>query len=331
MSTDLTLLASAAATRCALEVARCLTDYTDDRIPTGLPADAAELTQAAGRLDHLTAEYASRAHEEVMTLLNDSLPYTMLRLSVQAGEIARMVLTYAQISTDDFLPAVAEAETLLTAVLMWRLANGETVGALEQISIGTAAFLSGQIAAETDTALDSAAWQSIAADHMVADGHEQFRSDMVIRVLAQDAYALGMHLLAAGDLDRARRWLTFAQIGPVGNATAILAEVADREPELRIDFEADPQQWRQRADHANRTARFLPADGVESTTEPNPEDAVTLPCVEIGGVQVYAYFHGKTGRLRVSATVDTAENWLLSPEGVVPLEFAVEGDTVYVV
>lgn len=55
----------------------------------------------------------------------------------------------------------------------------------------------------------------------------------------------------------------------------------------------------------NMEAKFLPMD---------EED--TLPCLEVGGVQVYAYFEG--GRLRVSVHYDTAEEVVVSSQGTIP-------------
>ena len=65
---------------------------------------------------------------------------------------------------------------------------------------------------------------------------------------------------------------------------------------MSLEFSAPISEFPvQSPDHFNYCATFLPAD---------PGEPGTLPCLEIGGVQVYAYV--KSGRLRVSETADPA-------------------------
>lgn len=69
----------------------------------------------------------------------------------------------------------------------------------------------------------------------------------------------------------------------------------------------------------NLSATFLPM----VATEP-----ATLPCLVIGGVQVYAYV--KDGELRVSLNYDTADKYLLGSEERVPTRINVNGRDVFV-
>jgi hypothetical protein len=64
----------------------------------------------------------------------------------------------------------------------------------------------------------------------------------------------------------------------------------------------------------NRAATFLPMT-----------DGDTLPCLEPGGVQVYAYF--SDGRLTISAHYDTASRF--QSAGTVPTEVFIGGVRVY--
>ena len=76
------------------------------------------------------------------------------------------------------------------------------------------------------------------------------------------------------------------------------------------------------ADNLNNAARFLPRD---------PNDPDTLPCVETGGAQVYAYWKPHIG-LRVSLHLDTSNipDVLLSRGGIVPVSISVNGHDVFV-
>ncbi|MGK5677630.1 hypothetical protein [Actinoplanes sp. URMC 104] len=69
----------------------------------------------------------------------------------------------------------------------------------------------------------------------------------------------------------------------------------------------------------NLNARFLPQTG----------DEVTRPCIEVGGVQVYAYIDEATGQLRVSIDYDTAHPDLLIDDGELPTRIRVGGELTY--
>ncbi len=68
----------------------------------------------------------------------------------------------------------------------------------------------------------------------------------------------------------------------------------------------------------NRAAAFLPMDDVE---------AGELPCVTVGGAQVYVYV--ENGVLRVSVDLDGAEAPLRRADNVIPLHVTVQGDEVF--
>jgi hypothetical protein len=72
----------------------------------------------------------------------------------------------------------------------------------------------------------------------------------------------------------------------------------------------------ERAAELNAAARFLPPEG----------DGV-LPCIEVGGVQVYAYF--ADGELRVSVHYDEAYPEVLTQAGTVPTRVSIGGDIEY--
>ncbi len=72
----------------------------------------------------------------------------------------------------------------------------------------------------------------------------------------------------------------------------------------------------------NLAARFYPM--VQDNRDRN---AHTTPCIEIGGVQVYAYFD--EGVLRVSLDYETADLTVIADDGVVPTEISVGGSTVW--
>lgn len=71
-------------------------------------------------------------------------------------------------------------------------------------------------------------------------------------------------------------------------------------------------------DAFNHAARFLPAD---------PEDPTRLPCIEVAGVQVYAYI--RDGVLRVSVHLDTTDEALLRPDNTVATRVIVGDRTVF--
>lgn len=68
--------------------------------------------------------------------------------------------------------------------------------------------------------------------------------------------------------------------------------------------------------HYNNNVTFLPQTSEHTT-----------PCVEIGGIQVYTYFH--RGQLRISVHYDTAEPDLLDDNHRVATEITIGGTTVY--
>lgn len=79
------------------------------------------------------------------------------------------------------------------------------------------------------------------------------------------------------------------------------------------------------ADHlryrdVNLDAQFLPQDA---------EDDTTRPCLHLGGVQVYAYLHERTGQLVISVHLDTADAALLTNSGCVPVRVCVGDTTVF--
>ncbi|WP_329375808.1 hypothetical protein [Streptomyces sp. NBC_01483] len=76
-----------------------------------------------------------------------------------------------------------------------------------------------------------------------------------------------------------------------------------------------------RADSLNRRTRFL---------HQHRKDRTTLPCVETGGTQVYAYWERGEG-LVVSVHLDTGEvpDDLISPDGTIMLRITVNGHCVF--
>ncbi|MGW7208491.1 hypothetical protein [Streptomyces sp. NPDC054837] len=76
-----------------------------------------------------------------------------------------------------------------------------------------------------------------------------------------------------------------------------------------------------RADTLNRRARFL---------HQHCKDRSTLPCMETGGTQVYAYWKRGEG-LVVSVHLDTGEvpDDLISPAGTIRLRITVNGEEVF--
>lgn len=79
-------------------------------------------------------------------------------------------------------------------------------------------------------------------------------------------------------------------------------------------------EMRASEDEINRIARFLPMTG----PYPDEDGDMSLPCIEVGGVQVYAYFKG--GRLHVSVDVDTAHPEVLDDDHCLPYLFTVNGE-----
>ncbi|GAA1978205.1 hypothetical protein [Kitasatospora viridis] len=70
---------------------------------------------------------------------------------------------------------------------------------------------------------------------------------------------------------------------------------------------------------ANAAATFLPAD---------PAEPGTLPCIEIGGAQVYAYLDDD-GTLCVSVNLETAAPGLVRADDTVPLRITVGDREVF--
>lgn len=68
----------------------------------------------------------------------------------------------------------------------------------------------------------------------------------------------------------------------------------------------------------NRAARFLPQ---------REDDEDSLPCVEIGGVQVYVYF--ADGELRISTHYDDAYPEVQTEAGSIPTRVSIGGDVEY--
>lgn len=85
----------------------------------------------------------------------------------------------------------------------------------------------------------------------------------------------------------------------------------------------------------NMAATFLPmeppavieTDPVTGGPAPYDPDGGTLPCIEVGGVQVYAYF--SDGVLHVSTHYDTADPEVLTEDDTVPTEVNVGGTVVW--
>jgi hypothetical protein len=78
-----------------------------------------------------------------------------------------------------------------------------------------------------------------------------------------------------------------------------------------------------REDRINQNALFLPMTGSYLAED---SDA-TLPCIVVGGVQVYAYFKG--GELVVSVDYDTADDQVVNDRGCVPTRVTLSGEEVH--
>ncbi|KUN17536.1 hypothetical protein AQJ11_37310 [Streptomyces corchorusii] len=78
---------------------------------------------------------------------------------------------------------------------------------------------------------------------------------------------------------------------------------------------------KRRATTLNQRARFL---------HQHRKQRGTLPCLETGGTQVYAYWSCGEG-LVVSVHLDTGEvpGDLISPDGTIPIRITVNGDCVF--
>lgn len=62
-----------------------------------------------------------------------------------------------------------------------------------------------------------------------------------------------------------------------------------------------------------------------------PDNELTRPCIEIGGVRVYVYYApvGDGVELRISAHSDTADGAVLTEQGPVPTRVIVDGTDVF--
>lgn len=87
-----------------------------------------------------------------------------------------------------------------------------------------------------------------------------------------------------------------------------------------------PPLTAEQADKLNNAAEFLPRPEC-CTTDPDC-GCGALPCVEIGGVQVYAYADPEVG-LVVALNFDTAAPPLTADNGLVPVQVVVGCATVY--
>lgn len=103
---------------------------------------------------------------------------------------------------------------------------------------------------------------------------------------------------------------------PESEYYASVYDLTVSEPESEVETARD---WESVRLATNRAARFLPAESA---------DPDTLPCVEVGGVQVYAYWHADGG-LRVSVDLDTVEPQFTVGDSLVPMQVAVQGEIVF--
>jgi len=76
-------------------------------------------------------------------------------------------------------------------------------------------------------------------------------------------------------------------------------------------------------DRLNQRARFLYMTG----SYLDEDGDGSLPCLVVGGVQVYAYFKG--GELVVSVDYDTASDKVSNAEGCVPTRVTLGGKEVH--
>lgn len=76
-------------------------------------------------------------------------------------------------------------------------------------------------------------------------------------------------------------------------------------------------------DGINQKATFLPMSG--SYLDYDGDSG--LPCIQVGGVRVYAYFKG--GELVVGVNYDTAEDCVVDVDGCVPTRVFLGGAEVH--
>jgi hypothetical protein len=77
---------------------------------------------------------------------------------------------------------------------------------------------------------------------------------------------------------------------------------------------------RLRRHESNLTAQFEPQTTLDDTSR---------PCLHIGGVQLYVYFHERTGQLIIHADHDTADAAVLDENGHLPTRISAGGTTVH--
>lgn len=134
---------------------------------------------------------------------------------------------------------------------------------------------------------------------------DEMGTDALLDVLRQEAASLPQGSRFA------QAWARLDEILTAGGIECLPAPW-DGYGQLPLPEDADADT------RANLTARFLPQD---------PADESTHPCVEVSGVQVYAY--REDGRLVVSVDLDTADLSLSNDDGTVPMEITVQGKAVF--
>jgi hypothetical protein len=83
------------------------------------------------------------------------------------------------------------------------------------------------------------------------------------------------------------------------------------------------EEMTQAEDRLNQQASYLPMTGPYRDADSDG----SLPCLTVGGVQVYAYF--EAGALVVSVHYDTADNAVANDEGCVPTRVLLGGEQVH--
>jgi hypothetical protein len=90
-------------------------------------------------------------------------------------------------------------------------------------------------------------------------------------------------------------------------------------------MDLDRKTWRVRAENANREATFYPQEHERHPTD----DPDTLPCIEVAGVQAYLYVDTEPRAVRLSVDLETANDWLLYEDGLVPVVVAISETVVF--
>lgn len=318
------------ATRIALMIARTLTDTRDDRIPDELPSDLDDLQQTIAALEDAAADYAERAHHACGDTSVRHTAWSMLIHIHAAGDIARAVIAYGQTVTADPGPVHVTAEAVLLSTITWQLADHKTRETLTHLGIGCAAYVASQFTANSwngDDGVDAEKRIAQAGAELLARSGTSDMTVKVVQEIAHDAYDLGVSMLSLGRTREARKALTFARLHGIRRAATLIPDIAARwpyDPAEPLDFTSNPEMWRHRADVANRIAHFVPAAGMESTTDPDPQGASSPPCIEVAGAQAYLYLDGRTGRITVYLNLVSTESWLATHEADVPVEVPIE-------